>query len=155
MLTMMSETCSSVVFSSSEWLKKLPQYRISNDSQRRSAYEILRLKEATPAALMEIVPGIANFSPKVLQKADINAKYDPYIKRELNKIRAFERDENLQIPHDFDYSKLGTLSNESRSLLEKVRPETLGQARRIQGVTPTAWLDIFRYVKSTKNYTAS
>lgn len=133
-----------------EWLKKLPEQKISSDTKRRTAYDLLRLKNISPALLMDSVPALSNFSPKVLQKVDIHAKYEPYIKRELNKIRAFESDENLKIPQNFDYSRLGSLSNESRFLLEKVRPETLGQARRIQGVTPAAWLDIFRFVRSNR-----
>ncbi|VVT48915.1 uncharacterized protein SAPINGB_P002013 [Magnusiomyces paraingens] len=141
---------SSVSLSSAEWARRLPNYKIANDSQRRSAYDILRLKEVSPSDLALHIPNgaLAQFSSRVLQKADIDAKYAPYIKREANLIRAFESDENLAIPENFDYSVLGSLSNESRALLEKVRPETLGQARRIQGVTPTACLDIFRYVKS-------
>lgn len=85
---------------------------------------------------------------RILESLDIDAKYHPYIHRESQLIRAFEADENLAIPHDFDYSNLGSLSNESRGLLETIRPETLGQARRIQGVTPTACIDLFRFVKS-------
>lgn len=136
-------------FSSLEWSRKLPNFRISNDSQRRSAYDLLRLKEVTPESLFPFVNGLNQYSARVLQKADIDAKYAPYIKREHNLIKSFESDENLAIPANFDYNLLGSLSNESRSLLEKVRPTTLGQARRIQGVTPTACLDLFRYVKST------
>lgn len=135
--------------SSAEWARRLPAHKIASDSQRRTAADILRLKDVAPHDLAAAsVPALGAFSPRILQKVDIDAKYAPYIKRESNLIRAFESDENLQIPPDFDYAVLGSLSNESRSLLEKVRPETLGQARRIQGVTPTACLDIFRYVKS-------
>lgn len=131
-----------------EWARKLPNVRISNDTQRRSAFELLRLKDVTPEILFEHVSGLAEIPSRILQKVDIDAKYFPYIKREQHLIKAFDSDENLVIPHDFDYKNLGSLSNESRDLLEKIRPETLGQARRIQGVTPTACIDLFRYVKS-------
>lgn len=131
-----------------EWARKLPTIRISNDTQRRSAFDVLRLKGVSPALLFPYVDGLSAIPPHILEKVDIDAKYFPYINRERHLIRAFDSDENLAIPANFDYNNLGSLSNESRDLLEKVRPETLGQARRIQGVTPTACIDLFRYVKS-------
>ena len=138
----------SASFPAAEWARKLPNIRISSDTQRRSAFELLRLKDVTPTILFDHVEGLADTPSRILEKVDIDAKYFPYIKREQHLIRAFDSDESLAIPHDFDYSNLGSLSNESRDLLEKIRPETLGQARRIQGVTPTACIDLFRYVKS-------
>ncbi|KAF5095090.1 hypothetical protein D0Z00_003271 [Geotrichum galactomycetum] len=139
-------------FSATEWARRLPNsIQINNqDTQRRSAFDLLRLKGMTPELLLPILPTLANISARVLEKVDITAKYFPYITREAQLIRAFDADEMLAIPRGFDYSRLGSLSNEARTLLETVRPETLGQARRIQGVTPTACIDLFRYVKSMK-----
>lgn len=134
--------------SAAKWANKLPNIRISNDTQRRTAFELLRIKDVSPSLLAPFVNGLDSIDPRILEKIDIDAKYFPYINRERHLIRAFDSDENLLIPSDFDYNNLGSLSNESRDLLEKIRPETLGQARRIQGVTPTACIDLFRYVKS-------
>lgn len=139
-------------FSATEWARRLPSsIQINNqDTQRRSAFDLLRLKGMTPELLLPILPDLAAIPARVREKVDITAKYFPYITREAQLIRAFDSDEMLAIPRGFDYSRLGSLSNEARTLLETVRPETLGQARRIQGVTPTACIDLFRYVKNMK-----
>ncbi|KAF5093039.1 hypothetical protein D0Z03_002582 [Geotrichum reessii] len=139
-------------FSATEWARRLPDtIQINNqDTQRRSAFDLLRLKGMTPDLLLPILPKLATIPVRIREKIDITAKYFPYITREAQLIRAFDADEELVIPRGFDYSQLGSLSNEARTLLETVRPETLGQARRIQGVTPTACIDLFRYVKNMK-----
>lgn len=145
------------VHSSSTWLKKLStlsnQVRIGKrDPTRKNGYELLRTNEISIKDLINLeYPKLISsqqLSPRVLQQVEIDAKYAPYISRESNYIRQFEADENLIIPNDMDYSKLMSLSNESRFLLEKIRPKTLGQARRIQGVTPAACFDLFRFVKN-------
>lgn len=123
----------------------------STDVQRKSAFDILRIKDVHPEHLASVIPALSRSqvsNPRILEKLDIEAKYSPYIKRESNLIKAFESDENLSIPEDFNYDLLQSLSNESKTLLQQIKPRTLGQARRIQGVTPTACIDLFRYVKS-------
>lgn len=118
-----------------------------SDPKKRTGYEILTHKELSGRDLARAIPALQNMSPKVLEQVEIDAKYQPYLARERTILRAFEADENLLIPKDIDYHQLHTLSLESRQLLSKIRPETVGQARRIQGVTPAAYLDLFRFVK--------
>ncbi|ANB14839.1 Mto1p [Sugiyamaella lignohabitans] len=133
----------------SSWSKKiLKPFKWGSDPHKRTGYEILRVRELEGTDLIPAIPALSNISGKVLKQVEIDAKYHPYISRELSMIRSLQADEQLEIPRDMDYSKLQSLSNESRFLLEKIRPETLGQARRIQGVTPAACVDIFRFVKS-------
>lgn len=135
--------------STREWSRIVPTAKVGkNDPQRRTAFELLRLSEVSINDLKSEFPQLENISPRVLEQVDIDAKYAPYISRELSSVRAFEADEGLSIPQNMDYSLIGSLSHESRSLLEKIRPETLGQARRIQGVTPAACMDLFRFVKA-------
>lgn len=137
--------------SSAAWARmlkhKLPN-KTNADPQRRSAYAVLRMSEITISDLLEgLPPNLQSVSPRVLEQVEIDAKYAPYISREMAAIKAFEEDESLAIPREMDYSRIPSLSTESRTLLEKIRPETVGQARRIQGVTPAACIDLYRFVK--------
>jgi len=78
---------------------------------------------------------------------ETEALYAGYIERQARDIAAFQRDEGLRIPESFDYKAVGGLSNEVRSKLESVRPATLGQAARIEGVTPGALTAVLAYVR--------
>lgn len=139
--------------SSTVWSKKIAKlHQPKHDPQRKSGYTLLKGNAVAINDLLPEFPELENTSPRVLEQVEIDAKYSPYIHRELNAIKAFEEDENMIIPRSMDYSKLPSLSNESRYLLEKIRPETLGQARRIQGVTPAACIDLFRFVKKSKPF---
>lgn len=134
-------------FSGTHWSNALPNLKVSRDTQLRTAYDLLRLKDLSPDALVKQIPGLSDISPRVLESLDIHAKYAPYLAREAQLLKSFEADESLPIPQSFDYSQIGSLSSESRSLLELIRPETVGQARRIQGVAATAWMDLYRAVR--------
>jgi tRNA uridine 5-carboxymethylaminomethyl modification enzyme len=75
---------------------------------------------------------------QVKLQVDVQAKYSGYLQRQLDEIERQQRNENLRLPHDIDYGDVGGLSNEARQRLREVRPETLGQAARIPGLTPAA-----------------
>jgi tRNA uridine 5-carboxymethylaminomethyl modification enzyme len=75
---------------------------------------------------------------QVKLQVDVQAKYSGYLQRQLDEIERQQRNENLRLPHDLDYGDVGGLSNEARQRLREVRPETLGQAARIPGLTPAA-----------------
>jgi tRNA uridine 5-carboxymethylaminomethyl modification enzyme len=75
---------------------------------------------------------------QVKLQVDVQAKYSGYLQRQLDEIERQQRNENLRLPHDLDYADVGGLSNEARQRLREVRPETLGQAARIPGLTPAA-----------------
>ncbi len=78
---------------------------------------------------------------------EIEALYSGYIERQAGDVEALRRDEALQIPDEIDYSAIGGLSNEVRQKLETIRPATLGQASRIEGVTPGALTALLGHVK--------
>ena len=86
----------------------------------------------------------------VVEQLEIEAKYRGYLQRQESDIAAFRKDEAMKIPADIDYKKIGGLSNEVVMRLNKVRPETLGAASRISGVTPAAVTAVLGYVKSLK-----
>ncbi|MFQ5560874.1 MAG: tRNA uridine-5-carboxymethylaminomethyl(34) synthesis enzyme MnmG, partial [Nitrospinota bacterium] len=95
-----------------------------------------------PGVHYETFPGGVpeGVSRDIKEEVEIQVKYDGYIKRQLFEIERLEKIENKKIPQGFDYSEISTLSNEIRQKLSVVRPETLGQAARISGVTPAAIL---------------
>ncbi len=83
------------------------------------------------------------------EQIDISAHYSGYLDKQEADIRAFRRDEKLVIPENIDYSKLSGLSNEVKSKFKLIRPRTLGQALRIDGITPAAVYILLSHVKKT------
>jgi tRNA uridine 5-carboxymethylaminomethyl modification enzyme len=85
---------------------------------------------------MPAVPEIASFSLRVRARVAVEGVYAPYVEQQRVALRSFERDENLKLPLDIDYDKIHGLSMEEKALLKVTRPESVGQARRIEGMTP-------------------
>ena len=120
---------------------------VAQDGQRRSAMELLAYPGVSMDRLAGIWPQIAALEPAVVEQIEIDAHYAGYLDRQDADIRAFRRDEELTLPHGLDYAAVGGLSNEVRGLLLRHRPETLGQAARISGVTPAALTALLGHVK--------
>ncbi len=112
--------------------------RIRQDGGRRDGMAVLSLPGASLVKLADIMPELRSIPQHIAQQVEKEAIYANYIKRQLRDIEALARDESHEIPGDFDYRSLSGLSNELRLKLEKVRPSTLGQAGRIEGMTPAA-----------------
>ena len=98
----------------------------------------LRRPQVDVGALVGICPELAGLSPQALEQLEISVKYEGYIKRQLEQVARAQEFEALQIPADLDFSKINSLSSEVKEKLSRVRPATLGQAGRIQGITPAA-----------------
>ena len=81
------------------------------------------------------------------EQLQIEATYSGYLHRQAADVQAFQRDENLQLPPELDYETIGSLSNEVREKLTTVQPRTLGQAARIEGMTPSALMSLLGHVK--------
>ncbi|MBV9261496.1 MAG: tRNA uridine-5-carboxymethylaminomethyl(34) synthesis enzyme MnmG [Pseudolabrys sp.] len=111
---------------------------INNDGRRRSAYELLSYADIDVAALAKIWPRFGELAAPIAQQIEIDAKYEVYLSRQAADIEAYRRDESVALPDDFDYAGLPGLSNEARQKLSTHRPRTIGQAGRIDGVTPAA-----------------
>src|SRR5258706_10174785 len=114
---------------------------LNRDGHRRSAFELLAYPEIGWAEVRGIWPELSAIEPSVAVHLEIDAKYDVYLKRQVADVDAFRRDEGL-ILGDIDYRVVPGLSNEARSKLEAARPRTVGQAGRLDGLTPAA-LGIF------------
>lgn len=117
---------------------------------RASARQLLRRPEITVANLRELGYEPVSSRAEVQEQAEIQAKYEGYIKRDLELLAAYSKNEAMRIPSGFDYSQIGGLSTEVREKLSRYRPESLGQALRIQGVTPAAVATILVHLKTPK-----
>ena len=111
---------------------------VNQDGVRRSAFELLAYGEIDLPRLAVIWPQLGALAGPVAGQIEIEAKYAAYLDRQSRDIASYRRDEGLLLPDDLDYAALRGLSNEVRAKLEMVRPATLGQAGRIEGVTPAA-----------------
>jgi tRNA uridine 5-carboxymethylaminomethyl modification enzyme len=110
---------------------------LNRDGHRRSAFELLAYPEIGWTEIGAIWPELLSIDPSIASHLEIDAKYDVYLKRQTADVDAFRRDEGL-ILADINYSLVPGLSNEARSRLEAGRPRTIGQAGRLDGLTPAA-----------------
>lgn len=129
-------------------------FKVGNDSIRRSAFDVLRLAGVTVADMVAQVPEVMKFSPRVQNRVDIEAVYTPYVQQQAAAMKVFQKDENLKLPLDLNYDQIHGLSMHEKSLLRETRPESLGQARRIEGVTPSGTLRLLAYVQNQHRSTA-
>ncbi len=120
---------------------------VKADGQRRDLSQLLAYPGVDLDVLAKLWPEIAGWSPAVREQIEIDAAYAGYLDRQAADVEAFRRDEALRLPADLDYSAIGGLSNEVRSKLAAVRPLTLGQAARIEGVTPGALTALLAHVR--------
>ena len=111
---------------------------INHDGVRRSAFELAAQPHLTLAALARVWPELADIPPKLARRLEADAKYAVYLDRQEADIERHRRSEALAIPADLDYAGLSGLSNELKSKFLAARPASLGQAGRIEGVTPAA-----------------
>ncbi|MBJ7411882.1 MAG: tRNA uridine-5-carboxymethylaminomethyl(34) synthesis enzyme MnmG [Phenylobacterium sp.] len=120
---------------------------VKADGQRRNLVELLAYPTIDFDGLAMIWPQIAAWSPAVREQIEIDASYAGYLDRQAADAEAFRRDEDLRLPAALDYAAIGGLSNEVREKLAAVRPLTLGQAARIEGVTPGALTALLAHVR--------
>ena len=111
---------------------------VKADGQRRNLSELLAYPTIGFEDLARIWPQVRSWSPAVREQVEIDAAYSGYLDRQAADAEAFRRDESLRLPADLDYAGVGGLSNEIREKLASIRPLTLGQAARIEGMTPGA-----------------
>ena len=121
--------------------------KIAKDGILRSADEILAQKDANMTKIRRIWPEIKNFGSEIDEQIEINSHYRGYLKKQNADILAFKRDENLIIPDNIDYDQFSGLSNEVKSKFKEIRPKTMGQALRIDGITPAAVYILLSHVK--------
>ncbi len=121
--------------------------KIAKDGVLRSSNEILTQKGVDMNKIREIWNDIPFFSNEIDEQVEINAHYRGYLKKQKADILAFKRDENLIIPDKINYDSLSGLSNEVKAKFKEIKPKTMGQALRIDGITPAAVYILLSHVK--------
>jgi tRNA uridine 5-carboxymethylaminomethyl modification enzyme len=121
--------------------------KIAKDGVLRSSNEILTQKGVDMNKIREIWTDIPFFSKEIDEQVEINAHYRGYLKKQKADILAFKRDENLIIPDKINYDGLSGLSNEVKAKFKQIKPKTMGQALRIDGITPAAVYILLSHVK--------
>jgi len=121
--------------------------KIAKDGIKRSAIQILSQKSVNMGKIREIWPEIKYVSREIDEQLEINSHYKGYLKKQNADIIAFKRDENLIIPKNLNYDQFSGLSNEVKSKFKKIKPKTMGQALRIDGITPAAVYILLSHLK--------
>ena len=124
--------------------------KIAKDGVKRSGFQILSQKDVTLNKIRSIWADIPQFDRSIDEQVEIDAHYSGYLIRQSHDIDSFKKDEGVIIPSKIDYESLSGLSNEIKAKLIKIRPRTLGQALRIDGVTPAAAIILLGYIKRSK-----
>jgi len=121
--------------------------KIAKDGVLRSAEEVLTQKNVDMKKVRDIWPEILDHGPEIDDQIEINSHYRGYMKKQKADILAFKRDENLSIPDNINYDRFSGLSNEVKAKFKEIRPKTMGQALRIDGITPAAVYILLSHVK--------
>ena len=121
--------------------------KIAKDGVKRSAIQILSQKSVNMDKIREIWPEIKYVSREIDEQIEINSHYKGYLKKQNADIIAFKRDENLIIPQNLNYDEFSGLSNEVKSKFKQIKPKTMGQALRIDGITPAAVYILLSHLK--------
>ncbi|OWY13363.1 tRNA uridine-5-carboxymethylaminomethyl(34) synthesis enzyme MnmG [Thioclava sp. F34-6] len=125
-------------------------FKVNEDGTRRTAFDLLSFPDITMPALQEALPELKNLSEDVARQLSIDALYANYVARQEVDAASLKRDEGWEIPEDFNFDSLQGLSNELKAKLQRAMPKTLGQAGRIDGVTPAALTLILARLRQSK-----
>ena len=120
------------------------------DGVKRSCLEIMGQRKVNMAKIRQVFKDIPSFSRSIENQVAIDAHYMGYLERQDRDIQSFKKDESILIPEGLDYESLSGLSNEIKSKLIKIKPKTLGQAIRIDGVTPAAIIILLSHIKKLR-----
>ena len=121
--------------------------KIAKDGILRTASNILARKGVTMYKIREIWPELSFISKEIDEQLETNAHYKGYLKKQSADILAFKRDENLKIPDNINYDSFSGFSNEVKSKFKQIKPKTMGQALRIDGITPAAVFILLSHLK--------
>lgn len=122
---------------------------VNQDGLRRNAYDLLS-SGVEFSQLCQLWPELSKLTAEIAEQVEIDGKYAGYMERQDADIKAFLRDEGMQLPDNLDFDTVGSLSAETRQKLKAVKPATIGAAARIPGITPAAIIALLKHVKRTK-----
>ena len=124
--------------------------KIAMDGVKRSCLEVMGQRKVNMAKIRQIFTDIPSFSVSIEKQVVIDTHYMGYLKKQERDIKSFKKDESVIIPQNINYENLSGLSNEVKSKLISIRPKTLGQAIRIDGITPAAIIILLSHIKKLK-----
>ena len=124
--------------------------KIAMDGVKRSCLEVMGQRKVNMAKIRQIFNDIPVFPDPIEKQVVTDAHYIGYLKRQERDIKSFKKDETVIIPNNINYENLSGLSNEVKSKLISIRPKTLGQAIRIDGITPAAIIILLSHIKKLK-----
>lgn len=132
-----------------QWMER--GFRLKRNSRRRTGIDMLRLSNTGSRVeldqLSSIIPAISRYPPRIRDRVVIEASYAPYVKMQAAERGQFTYDENIRIPLDLDYDSIPGLALSEKEVLKATRPETLAQARRVEGITPSGSLRLLAHVR--------
>ena len=134
-----------LTLSPNEWQRA--GFPIKLDGRARTALDLLSMKTVTIEQIQTAFPQLGGLRGDVADQIEIASVYAGYLGRQEQEVAALNAEQDARLPTNLDYSAIGSLSNEIREKLERARPETLGRASRIQGMTPAALGALLQYVK--------
>ena len=120
---------------------------IRKDGVRRSAVNLLAFPDIDFNKIIEVWPILKSIEPHISSQIEIEAQYAVYIERQKNDIHTYRKDSKLRIPKDIDYASVGSLSNEAKEVLSRVKPESIAQASSLPGITPAAIGAVIIYMR--------
>ena len=124
--------------------------KIAMDGVKRSCLEVMGQRKVNMAKIRQIFSDMPVFSDSIESQVVTDAHYMGYLKRQERDIKSFKKDESVIIPKNLNYNNLSGLSNEVKAKLTSIRPKTLGQAIRIDGITPAAIIILLSHIKKLK-----
>ncbi len=124
---------------------------LKKDGHRRTAFELLSYPDISLEHLSPIWPQLGALAALIAGQLETDAKYDVYLSRQSADVAAYRRDESFALPDDLDYASVTGLSNEARSKLDAARPRTIGQAGRLDGMTPAALTLLAAHLRRKRN----
>lgn len=145
----LTKTLEGVSLSPDSWIAK--GFHLKRNSQRRNGIDMLRLSSSNTRIELDqlqcVIPEIMHYSPRVRSRVAIEAFYAPYIRMQAAERGQFANDERVRIPLSLDYDGIPGLALSEKEALKAARPETLAQARRVEGVTPAGSLRLLAFVR--------
>ena len=120
---------------------------LNRDGVRRTAFELLSYPTLKFGDIKRVWPEFSAVGDKIAEQLEIDAKYAVYLERQTADVAAYRRDEGFELPDDIDYGRIPGLSNELSHKLKSIRPRTISQASRIDGITPVALTLLVAHVR--------
>ena len=122
-------------------------FKVNQDGVKRRLFDLLSFPDISVDCLRKHWQGVFDESPEILEQFEIEAKYSVYIERQKADVISLKRDEAMKLPAEIPYDQISGLSNEVVQKLKTVQPTTIGQASRVDGVTPAALSLLLAFIK--------